>query len=476
MENGHPHFTSITVYGQSPQAFCFPTIAIIRAKSQISYLYISLIIIIKLVLATDVALAQPAVPKPKFNYFKPVSSATSQSKTNNNYYQQQPDPFLTNNLPIGGTAEDVLKQVQSQANRQMGVPTPGQINNAYRQNQIAELNELKREEADDNYANNLTHFQSYFSQLLQLNPDKFSITKAVYLTEAVFYERPFSYNDFLKAINQRANFVKQILKQENLSSKNNSAVNYAIQELFSQDCLVRNTSTKKNTIIKKIGYDFEDFSGDKDWTKMFVTILLQTNSGQCHSLPLLYLCIAEQLNTKAWLSLAPEHSFIQFLDARNKLNFFETTNGHLVSLNWMLQSNAISSIALKNKTYLDTLSSVKLYAQCLADFQMTYLFKNGYDRFTDQINDKILQLDPTNINALMYNANLAAVKFSTLLKQHNMPPKEQIPNYPDLQQAQAVMLKAQEKVNNLGYQDMPKEQYLQWLQSIEIEKAKHKIK
>jgi hypothetical protein len=85
-------------------------------------------------------------------------------------------------------------------------------------------------------------------------------------------------------------------------------------------------------------------------------------------------------------------------------------------------------------------------------------------------------LDPININALMYNANLAAVKFSTLLKQHNMPPKEQIPNFPDLQQAQAVMLKAQEKVNNLGYQDMPKEQYLQWLQSIEIEKAKHKLK
>jgi len=34
------------------------------------------------------------------------------------------------------------------------------------------------------------------------------------------------------------------------------------------------------------------------------------------------------------------------------------------------------------------------------------------------------------------------------------------------------MLAAQQKVNNLGYQDMPKEQYLQWLQSIEIEKAK----
>ena len=122
--------------------------------------------------------------------------------------------------------------------------------------------------------------------------------------------------------------------------------------MFSQNNIYYDTKTKKEFVAKKIAYDFDDFDGEKDWTKMFVTKLLQTNSGQCHSLPLLYLCIAEQLHAKAYLSLAPNHSFIQYFDSKGERKNFETTNGNLVNIIWLMQSNAISSIALKNKTYL----------------------------------------------------------------------------------------------------------------------------
>jgi hypothetical protein len=412
-------------------------------------------------------IAQPNVPKPTFNSFGIVSTLNSNQNQSNNSPLLN-NPFTGSQMPLGGTATDVLNQVNQNAMMQMGiVPT----NNLYKQNQAQQLEEFKKEEAKEKHNNSLAHFQSYLTQLLHLNPNSFSITKAVYLSEAVFYDKPFTYEQFLKAIQQRASFVKQILKQEGISIKNGSAVNYAIQKLFSQNCII-NQSNNKQIVIKKIEYDFEDFNGDNDYTKMFVSKVLQTNSGQCHSMPLLYLCIAEQLNTKAWLSLAPQHSFIKFYDAKNKLSNFEATNGHIVSLNWLLQSNAISSLALKNKTYLDTLSSKKLFAQCLADFQMAYLVKNGYDDFTNKLNEKILLIDSNNINAIMYNNNIATIKFQYLQKQFNYHSKEQIQNIPILLQALNEVQIAQQNVNNLGYQEMPKEQYLQWLKSIENEKAK----
>jgi hypothetical protein len=40
-------------------------------------------------------------------------------------------------------------------------------------------------------------------------------------------------------------------------------------------------------------HDFEDFGGSKNFSRQFVIKLLLTNSGQCHSLPLLYKLLAD---------------------------------------------------------------------------------------------------------------------------------------------------------------------------------------
>src|SRR6185437_481157 len=141
--------------------------------------------------------------------------------------------------------------------------------------------------------------------------------------------------------------------------------------------------------------------GEKDYTKMFASKLLATGSGQCHSLPLVYLMLAEQLGAKAWLSLAPEHSFVEFMDAHGRLLDYETTNGNIVSGSWMAGSGYINAKALRNKTYLDTLSQRRLYARCLADLLLGYLQKYEFDDFASEIRNRILQIDPSNITALI---------------------------------------------------------------------------
>jgi hypothetical protein len=122
------------------------------------------------------------------------------------------------------------------------------------------------------------------------------------------------------------------LKRENLNTKNNTALNYGIMKLYQQNNNYYDKKTKQSYSVKPFRYDFEDFRGEKDYTKMFTIKMLSTGKGQCHSMPLNYLMIAEQLGAKAYLSLAPQHSFIQFADNNNNMMSFETTNGNLVSL------------------------------------------------------------------------------------------------------------------------------------------------
>jgi hypothetical protein len=71
--------------------------------------------------------------------------------------------------------------------------------------------------------------------------------------------------------------------------------------------------------------------GHKDLTKTFVTKLLVQNSGQCHSMPLLYLMMAQELGTEAYLSYSPSHSYVMFKDNKSRWNNLELTNGKLIT-------------------------------------------------------------------------------------------------------------------------------------------------
>ena len=176
-------------------------------------------------------------------------------------------------------------------------------------------------------------------------------------------------------------------------------------------------------------------------------------------MPLQYLAIAEQLGAKAYLSLSPEHSFMQYFDETGYRYNFETTNGNLVNQTWLMQSNYINATALKNKTYLDTLSNKQLYAQLLSDLLQNYTEKVGYDEFSEQLTEQILALNPKNLVAIMIQANFNTYIARDELKAVGNPPVNQIPNYPKANQAYQNMQQSYQLIEEQGFQDMPKEAY-----------------
>jgi hypothetical protein len=326
------------------------------------------------------------------------------------------------------------------------------------------------------WMNKTKSYQEAFQIFSKFNPDSFSISKAVFTVENAFYGNKFKYDVFDNALKQRAELVKQILKRENLSTKNNTALNYGIMKLYQQPNNFYDKKSKQTFSVKPFGYDFEDFRGEKDYTKMFTSKMLSTSKGQCHSMPLTYLMVAEQLGAKAWLSLAPQHSFVQFADNNNNLMNFETTNGNLVSANWMQQSGFINANALKSKTYLDTLSQRQLYARCLSDLLLGYMDKFGYDDFAEQIRQKVLQVNPNNTTANIIDANIKTLMALKKINAAGKPKEEYLPNFPEAYQAYQNMLAAYEKVDGLGYQDMPKDAYQRWLKSIDNAKKEQENK
>jgi hypothetical protein len=193
-------------------------------------------------------------------------------------------------------------------------------------------------------------------------------------------------------------------------------------------------------------------------------------------MPRLYLMIAEQLGAKAWLSLAPQHSFIQFVDTEGKLQNFETTNGNLASSSWLASSGFINAKAVRSKSYLDTLSQRQLYAECLAELLLGYLQKFDYDDLAEQIKQRIQQIDPANLRGRIIDANIKRrIAFQKIIAA-GKPQEANLHNFPDAYKAYLNMKTAMDKVDDLGYQDMPQEAYQSWLRSIEKEKKKQATK
>jgi hypothetical protein len=457
------------------------------------------IMFIVLVINSVDTFAQVTFPKsPTIQHFTPqtINSQQTTPQTNNNIsYNQQPT------VPMGGNAQDIINQQNRQAMQMMGYQPPvvppsdpalahqfilqqgKATEQSKQQRQIAELNSLLREN-DIIQPTNYTQTTEYLTKTkiyrqafadimnMQNGSQPFSLKKAIFIIENAYLDNSLKYETYNKQILSKTKLLKSIIQKEGIKPNNNLGKNYIIQKMFSER-IVEYKDTVVYKVHKPYQYDFDDFKGETDWTKMFVTKLLKTGKGQCHSLPLLYLIFAEELKTKAWLSLAPEHSFVIFSDnALKNFYFYETTNGNSVTDNFMLESGFITSQALKNKIYLDTLDQNGLIASCLADLIMGYTDKFGYDDFMASMVESLLKIYPNSIQGQIFKADLIAREMKYAAKQKGLKSYKEFQQYPEINNLYVALQNQYDYIDGLGYMQMPKDRYAAWLLSLNDEKHK----
>jgi hypothetical protein len=282
-----------------------------------------------------------------------------------------------------------------------------------------------------------------------------SFKRAVFLSENAYLENRLSYSAFDLSIKSAAYYCQKMAENVPLNHPKEKplGVNYAIfqhitdttQHVFGKDTF--------NFLPYK--YDFQDFNGQKNWESMFVTKMLREGTGNCRSLPYYYKLLADECGVQACLALAPNHVYIKHWDVGKKkegwmkrIYNIELTNGSFPMDGWLMASGYITLDAIRNGFYLDTLGARRSVALCLLDLAKGYERKFGKrDAFVSKCVERVLQVHPSNINALLLKSELLKDQYE----------RTKLPaDYQNLYQHCSTL------VAN-GYREMPLDMYLNWL-------------
>ncbi|MFM7857280.1 MAG: hypothetical protein ACKO96_36515, partial [Flammeovirgaceae bacterium] len=182
--------------------------------------------------------------------------------------------------------------------------------------------------------------------------------RAVFLTENAYYSNKLDYKEFCQRIDNIEIKLNQFMRDKGV-------VNHVMGKQFAIFNYMMEPSKYNENI--RMNYDFEDLMGQKDRSKMFVTKLLNTNTGNCHSLPFLYKILAEEIKAEAFLVLGPNHVYIKHKDDKGLWVNVELTNSSFPRDGWIISSLSITTEAIKKEAYMEALTLKESVALCLYD-------------------------------------------------------------------------------------------------------------
>ena len=299
----------------------------------------------------------------------------------------------------------------------------------------------------------------------------YDLKGAVFLVENTFMNGQYRWAEFRNNIGDLAQLCRGMAGDGEKNQLDYSARFLALHRLMT-DTLGVTYAGKLVSVHRPFVYDFDDFWGREDFTQQFVTKLLRTSKGQCHSMPLLYKLIADELGVTTYLSLAPNHSFIQVKDNAGRLYRYETTNGHFVTEAYYMTTGYIKAGALRRRAYLDTLTRQETLATCVLDLAQGYGFRYGPGDFSDKCARLALEYYPQSVQATMLLHNTALYKYVKAFQKAGSPPPDQARHLPTLQPLWADVEKWRWVLNELGHEEMPPDKYASWLKSVSAEQAR----
>jgi hypothetical protein len=304
-----------------------------------------------------------------------------------------------------------------------------------------------------------------------------SFKKAVITTELTFLDGGLDTLKFNDAIND-------LVQQCRYFNQSNSL----LYDLKDKENISKWASIFKiltDTTYKQVGnleilyypyrYDFDDFFGENDWSKMFVSKLLDTGTGNCHSLPYLYKIVAEEMGSTAHLALAPNHIYIKHRSLKDGWYNTELTSAAFPIDAWIMVSGYVHLSAIENKVYMKALDDRESIALCMIDLAEGYKRKtNSSDpEFILKCCNTALQYFPNYVNALILRVETLKSMHDTFVKNNSNPDsniKAKVKEMFNEMQNLYVY------IHELGYRQMPKDMYLKWLVELRTEKEKYQNK
>jgi hypothetical protein len=316
------------------------------------------------------------------------------------------------------------------------------------------------------------NYEACFDSLSLLLQNNGSFKKAVFLSENCFFDDKMQYEKFDAEIQwlvkvaklwQVANPLIEYRDKDSVDLLNN----LSLFKLLKDTVTFIGPSEEKYYHLPYT-YDFNDFFGRENWSNMFVTKLLLTHKGNCHSLPYLYKMLADELNATCWLALAPNHMYIKNRCRKTGWYNTELTSGEFPIDAWITASGYIPVKAVQQGIYMDTLSNQQAIAMCVLDLakayqQQTESFDDG---FIVQCCNLVLQYHPNNVQAILLKAETSKRLYQ----------KDQTNKINASSSSFQEMEQLYTQIYNMGYREMPDKMYMQWLRSVVEQSEKYSNK
>ncbi len=340
---------------------------------------------------------------------------------------------------------------------------------------IGQTDNLKLSAEEQNY-------EVAFKELRGMLKDSIpmSFKKAVFLTENAYLDNDLSYDAFNNRIQHLVMLCKDMANVATLyydeKDKNEVAKYWSVYMVMKHRQTYELDSNNQRKPFTPFIYDFDDFWGENDWTKMFVSKLMATAKGNCHSLPFLYKILCEELEAKAYLSMAPNHIYIKHWTKKTGWFNTELTSGYFPIDAWIMASGYVHLSAVQNRIYMDTLDSKQSIAVCLVDLAKGYERKFGLKadlNFIEKSSQLALEYYPNYVNALILKAETMKKRFELYMTQHKASSPSAVFNIPEAKLLFEEMEKLYFHIHQLGYRMMPKEMYIAWLDELKQEKEKY---
>ncbi|MFA6059614.1 MAG: hypothetical protein WC756_15515 [Taibaiella sp.] len=303
--------------------------------------------------------------------------------------------------------------------------------------------------------------------LIESNQQK-SFKKAVFIVENTYLKNEVDYNDLNKAYDLLSDLAVNWAKNNHIdnydaSDADQMVLNRAVFQVIKDT--IRIQTAEKLITFSPFVYNFDDYNGKQDWTNTFVTTLLATHKGNCHSLPYLYKIIADEIGAKCWLALAPNHMYIKNRSVRDGWFNTELTSGDFPIDAWLTTTGYIPLRAIQTGLYCDTLGNQQSIALCVLDLAKAYEkeTKNYYDGFILQCCDLVLKYHSTNVQALLLKAETLKHIYQQQTKEGNSEAKI---TYNDMEGLYVHLY-------DMGYREMPDKMYQEWLLSLKNQKDKY---
>lgn len=304
-----------------------------------------------------------------------------------------------------------------------------------------------------------------------------SIKDAFYFSESAYGNLPLTYDEYNNIIMENSDFIRKWVTENGYDINDPEALHLGIQKFLSDSICIsnKNNSDKGQIAISKQGhspfyYDYIDNLSEKDRKNYFVSKMLATGSGQCHTFPITYLILAENLGAEAYLAYNPVHSFIRYKNNKGTVLNYETTVDRFLPDQFYLETLPVMATAQKNNIYINSLNKQQVVASVLFDLAVNFILEHwlGDKSFIKECKSIASPFFPNQdfINTAndYLNKRLYADDFNNKVREKGIKDLSEIEKYPDLLESYHNYRNYMENTGSLGIQGFPESEYLRILE------------